>query len=97
MGESYVDYLRETGLKEYAGAEGFRGVLVLRRPVGRSAEFVLLTLWDDLDAVRSFAGPEPERAVYYPDDGAYFPEEERRPFVNHYEVLESPVPDAVVG
>jgi hypothetical protein len=33
-----------------------------------------------------FAGPEPQRAVYYPEDDRYFPEEQRTPYVRHYEV-----------
>jgi len=32
----------------------------------------LVSLWDDLAAVRRFAGDEPQRAVYYPDDDKYF-------------------------
>jgi heme-degrading monooxygenase HmoA len=87
MGESYYEYLERTGLKEYRATPGCRGVLVLRRPVGESSEYVLVTLWDDMDAVRRFAGAEPERAVYYPEDDQYFPPEERGPFVKHFEVL----------
>jgi hypothetical protein len=30
-----------------------------------------------MEAVWDFAGPEPERAVYYPEDDRYFPEQER--------------------
>ena len=87
MGESYFSYLEQTGLKEYRETPGFRGVLVLRRAVGDASEYVLVTLWDDMDAVRAFAGADPERAVYYPEDDRYFPEEEFKPFVKHYEVL----------
>ena len=87
MGESYSEYLEQTGLKEYRATEGFRGVLVLRRPVGEASEYVLVTLWDSMDAVRRFAGADPERAVYYPEDDRYFPEEERGPHVKHFEVL----------
>jgi heme-degrading monooxygenase HmoA len=42
---------------------GFRGARLLRRTVGEETEFVSLTLFDDLDAVRSFAGPDYETAV----------------------------------
>jgi hypothetical protein len=42
-----------------------------------------------MDAVRNFAGVEPERAVYYPEDDQYFPESERTAFVRHYEVRAS--------
>jgi hypothetical protein len=43
-----------------------------------------------MDAVRWFAGPDPEKAVYYPEGDRYFAEEERRPTVAHYEVRSYP-------
>ena len=86
MGPSYHTYLEQTGLKEYKATEGCREVLVLTREIGEQTEYLLVTLWDDMEAVRRFAGPEPERAVYYPEDDRYFPEEERTPYVRHYEV-----------
>jgi heme-degrading monooxygenase HmoA len=61
-------------------------VLVLTREIGEETEYVLITLWDSMEAVKNFAGPEPERAVYYPEDDLYFPESERTEFVRHYEV-----------
>ena len=61
-------YLEQTGLKEYRETEGFGDVFVLRREIGDETEFVLVTLWDSREAIRGFAGPEPERAVYYPED-----------------------------
>ncbi len=87
MGESYYEYLEKTGLREYKATPGFRGVLVLKQQAGDASEYVLVTLWDSMDAVRGFAGADPERAVYYPEDDRYFPAEERRPYVKHYEVL----------
>ena len=90
MGQAYYQYLEETGLKEYRATEGFRSVTVLRREVGDETEYVLVTVWESMEAIRRFAGPEPERAVYYPEDDRYFPESERRPYVKHYEVLVAP-------
>ncbi len=87
MGRAYYDYLEQTGLKEYRATKGFREVLVLRREVGDETEYVLVTLWDSMEAIRGFAGPEPERAVYYSEDSRYFPEQEMTPYVQHYEVL----------
>ena len=52
------------------------------------AEFLLLTLWDSMDAVKAFAGDDPDRPVYYPDDDEYLLE--REPTVSHYQVLETP-------
>jgi len=87
MGKAYHAYLEQTGLKEYKETEGFKDVLVLRREIGDETEYLLVTLWDNMDAVTRFAGPEPERAVYYPEDDKYFPESERTPLVRHYEVV----------
>lgn len=90
MGKSYLSYLEQTGLKEYRATEGFKDVLVLTREIGDETEYVLITLWDSLEAVRRFAGTEPERAVYYPEDDRYFPEEQRTPYVRHYNVIGKP-------
>jgi heme-degrading monooxygenase HmoA len=86
--DAYHGYLRETGLKEYAETPGNLGVYVLRRAEGDVAEFLLVSLWESMDAVRAFAGEDPERAVYYPEDDEYLLE--REPTVSHYEVLEGP-------
>ena len=86
MGKTYYGYLEQTGLKEYKNSEGFRDALVLTREIGEETEYILITLWDNMESVKNFAGPDPERAVYYPEDDQYFPESERTPFVRHYEV-----------
>ena len=86
-GKSYYAYLEQTGLKEYRATEGFNDVLVLTREIEEETEYLLITLWDNMEAVKRFAGPEPERAVYYPEDDRYFPASERLPYVRHYEVL----------
>jgi heme-degrading monooxygenase HmoA len=90
MGKSYLSYLNQTGLKDYKATEGFRDVLVLTRDIGDVTEYVLITLWDSMEAVQRFAGPEPERAVYYPEDDRYFPEEEQTPYVRHYNLNAMP-------
>ncbi len=86
MGKEYFSYLKKTGLREYKETEGCREVFVLTRNIGDVTEYVLITLWDSLDAVRRFSGPEPERAVYYPEDEHYFPMEQLTPYVQLYDV-----------
>ena len=86
--DTYFDYLRKTGLKDYAAVPGNRGVWVLRRVANGKAEFTLISLWDSWDAIRTFAGPDYEKAVYYPEDEQFLLEKE--PNVTHYEVLASP-------
>jgi len=87
-GDAYMEYLEESGLKAYRSTPGNRGVYVLRRVEGGKADFVLISLWESMEAVRKFAGPDVERAVYYPRDRDFLLEFE--PKVAHYEVLARP-------
>ena len=63
---------------------------MLRRQQGEHCEIVLISLWDSMAAVRAFAGENPERSVYYPEDEQYLLEME--PLVRHYEVAERIMP-----
>jgi heme-degrading monooxygenase HmoA len=83
--EQYLHYLERTGLAEYAATPGHRRTLTLRRIVAGRAEFLLLSLWDSMEAVRSFAGEDPERAVFYPEDDRYLVERDEH--VTHFDVV----------
>lgn len=47
--------------------EGYRGATLLRREVEEGVEFVTLTYWDSMEAVRTFAGEDLETAVVPPE------------------------------
>ena len=81
--EQYLEYLRETGLKDYRTIPGNRGVQVLRRTYEGKTEFLLLSLWESYEAIRAFAGDDLELAVYYSMDKEFLLELE--PKVTHYE------------
>lgn len=83
-GDAYLEYLHRTGVPDYRATPGNRGVQVLRRAEGGRTHFLLVTLWESWDAIRAFAGDDPERARYYPEDAEYLLEMEPR--VTHYEV-----------
>jgi heme-degrading monooxygenase HmoA len=87
-GNAYVEYLRESGIKAYESTDGCRGVFVLRRDLEGKSDFVLISLWDSYTAIERFAGPEYERAVYYPHDKEFLIEFE--PNVSHYDVVQMP-------
>lgn len=82
--DRYLTYLEKTGFAEYGSTEGGLGVLGLRRDVGDRTEFLLVSLWDSMDAVRLFAGPDPRRAVFYPEDERFLIDAELQ--VDHWEV-----------
>lgn len=86
--DEYLEYLNRTGVPDYQATEGNQGVYVLRRTEGDKAHFLLLSLWQSRDAIVKFAGPDMEKARYYPEDKDYLLEFE--PTVTHYEVLVQP-------
>jgi heme-degrading monooxygenase HmoA len=84
--DAYVDYLEQTGMQAYRATPGNRAAYLLRREIEERTEFITLSLWDSLDAVRRFAGDDVDRAVFYPEDDRYLVDRETTAF--HYEVSE---------
>lgn len=85
--DAYVGYIERTGFAAYKETAGNRGAWILRRPDGADrVEFVTLSLWDSLDAIRGFAGDDIERAVLYPEDERYLLDSDQ--VVLHYEVAD---------
>jgi len=82
----YADYVRQTGVAAYRATPGNRGAYLLYRIAGERAEFLAVSLWDDLDAIRAFAGEDVTRAVFYPDGDRYLIQADER--ADHWEVVE---------
>jgi heme-degrading monooxygenase HmoA len=56
------------------------------RPIGGKIEFLVLTRWRCMDAIRAFAGADVDKAVVEPGAVAALIEFDKR--VHHYEVVE---------
>ena len=65
--DAYDALLRAEILPGIHRVPGFRGATLLRRRNGDEEEFVTITRFDDVDAVRAFAGDDYTRAVIAPD------------------------------
>jgi heme-degrading monooxygenase HmoA len=65
--DAYERFLRAELLPEVAKLAGFLGARILRRPVEGEEEFVTLTMFESLDAVRAFAGEDYETPVIEPE------------------------------
>jgi heme-degrading monooxygenase HmoA len=83
--DAYLEYLHETGFRQYRDTPGNLGVLGLRRVMDGRAELLLLTLWESEEAIRRFAGEDVSRAVFYPEDDRFLVE--RDDHVDHFEVI----------
>jgi heme-degrading monooxygenase HmoA len=67
-GDAYETYLRTNLLTALARrVSGFRGGYVLRRDLDDESEFVVITHFDSLEAVRAFAGDDYEAPVIEPE------------------------------
>jgi len=64
---AYETLLREEVLPGIHRVAGYHGAYLLRRQAGEEVEFVTLTLFDSLEAVRAFAGEDYEQAVVPPE------------------------------
>jgi heme-degrading monooxygenase HmoA len=71
---------------ELRALPGFLGAYLSKRPIGDRIEFLVLTRWQSLDAIRAFAATDPEKAVVEP--GAVAALVDFDATVQHYEVLE---------
>jgi hypothetical protein len=86
--EAYEALLKETVLPGLRAIEGYRGGYVLRRDVDDEIEFVVVNLFDSIDAVRRFAGPNYAVAVFEPEARRLLSRVEPEAF--HYDVRVSP-------
>ena len=89
--EAYLKVVLETGLTDIPQTPGNRGAWLLRREDGDEAEFFLISIWDSFESIGAFAGPDVDKARYYPEDDAYLLEKAEK--VVHYEVVQGMDPD----
>jgi heme-degrading monooxygenase HmoA len=59
----YIQHLRSDTFPNLSTIAGFIDAAILRRTLDAGIEFVIVTRWKSLDAIRAFAGADVERAV----------------------------------
>ena len=84
--DAYVRHLKASVVPELNDIAGYREVRLMKRETGGRTEFLVMTLWNSMDAIRRFAGNDPDRAVVEPEARAVLAEYDD--FVRHYEVVE---------
>jgi hypothetical protein len=84
--EEYLRRMRSVALPDYRSIEGNLGAYCLHRIEADIAHFEMLTYWRDFDAIKRFAGDDPEVAKYYDFDSSFLLELEAK--VRHYTVYE---------
>ena len=67
--DAYERFVTTKVFAELPAIPGHRGAYLLKRPIeqGDEVEFIAVTLWESLAAVRGFAGDTIDRAVVEPE------------------------------
>lgn len=65
--DAYEDHLRRATLPRRREIAGYQGSYVLRHTADDGMDFLVVTLWASLEAVRAFASDDYERAVVPPE------------------------------
>jgi heme-degrading monooxygenase HmoA len=81
----YEAHLREQTFPSLTRIEGFVDASILKRAARNGVEFLIVTRWQSMDAIRRFAGADVEAAVVPAEVEAMMIDYDRR--VAHYEVL----------
>src|SRR4029450_1102998 len=85
----YLELMQKFAIRDYTATPGSRGAWCLHRSEGNVTHFLNLTFWDDVDAIKRFAGEDHDRARNYDFD----PEQliEMEPRAQHHETGRSDV------
>ncbi len=86
--EAYEKLLREQVLPGLRQIDGYRGGYILRQEGNDEVEFVVMNLFESLEAVRAFAGPDYTVPVFDPEARQLLSKVE--PLARHYEVKTTP-------
>ncbi len=81
---AYENLLKEKVLPELKAIEGYKGGYVLRQDGSAEVEFVVVNLFESLEAVKRFAGSDYKTAIFEPEAKKLLCRVE--PVANHYDV-----------
>lgn len=88
-GDSYEKLLKGKILPMLNNIPGYKGGYVLRRNVTDEVEFIVINLFDSIEAVQVFAGPDYCVATFEPEARRLLAKVE--PLAHHYEICANTV------
>ncbi len=86
--DAYEQLLREVVYPGLQKIQGYRGGYILRQDRQTETEFVTVNLFESLEAVKAFAGPDYETPVFEPEARRLLSKVE--PIARHYDVKKAP-------
>jgi heme-degrading monooxygenase HmoA len=86
--DAYEALLKPELLPGISQVPGFKGSYFMKRNVGGETEFITMLLWESLEALQAFAGPDYERSIIPEDRRKYLSRHDEK--AQHYEVISHP-------
>ena len=83
---NYIKHLLHETFPKLSDIPGFRRASILKRELDAGTEFLIVTEWESIEAIKAFAGADPEVAVVPAVVQAMMLEYDPR--VRHYEVAQ---------
>jgi heme-degrading monooxygenase HmoA len=84
--DNYIEHLRSDTFPKLSKIDGFISATILRRTDKQGTEFLIITVWESIEAIERFAGATPDVAVVPESVQAMMVEYDRN--VIHYEIVE---------
>ena len=82
--DEYRQYLFEVGVKKIATLPGNRGVQMMMSKTAEQGEFMVISYWDSIDAIKGYAGAEYTKVHDLPRDREFLIDQET--LVRHFEL-----------
>ena len=61
--DNYIEHLLKDTFPKIEMIKGFVKASILKRPAQQGVEFLIITVWDSIEAIQQFAGTNPDDAV----------------------------------
>jgi heme-degrading monooxygenase HmoA len=84
--DNYIHHLRNDTFPKLEKISGFVSASILRRSTAKGTEFLIVTTWQSIEAIRQFAGASVHTAVVPLEVQAMMVKYDRE--VVHYEIVE---------
>jgi heme-degrading monooxygenase HmoA len=86
--EEFESFLRDTAIPLVSRQPGLVAQHAGRPRDASSTEYLYVTVWQDIESIRAFAGERWEEAVITPDEEHML----EATWIGHYEVIDTPAP-----
>ena len=91
--DAYENMLKPELLPGVGKVKGYKGSYLLRRDGADEVEFITIMLWDSIDTLRGFAGPDYEASIIPEERRQYLSRHDAKAV--HYEIVSTHKPDPI--